>query len=87
MCRGHGQPPAFAPQPPAFAPGTSKVAVVFFGLFVSFVQNLPQLHMHGVVFSPIHFLRILLLEKRFVQGQALQQRVQVPGLSQHRCMD
>ena len=34
VCRGHAQYPAFAP-------GSSKVAVGFFGLFVSFVQNLP----------------------------------------------
>ena len=33
-----------------------------FDLFVSFVQNLLQLHMHAVVFSPIQFLCILLLE-------------------------
>ena len=30
----------------AFALGFSKVAVGFFGLFVSFVQNWPQLHMY-----------------------------------------
>ena len=40
-------------QYPAFAPGSSKVAVGFLGLFVSFVQNLPQLNMHAVIFSPI----------------------------------
>ena len=34
VCRGHVQCPALAP-------GSSKVAVAFFGLFVSFVQNLP----------------------------------------------
>ena len=30
----------------AFALGFSKVAVGFFGLLVSFVQNWPQLHGH-----------------------------------------
>ena len=46
-CRGHAQRPAFAPT-------SSEVAVgVFWGLFVSFVQNLPQLHMHAVNFSPL----------------------------------
>ena len=40
-------------QYPAFAPGSSKVAVGFFGLFVSFVQNLAQLSMHAVTFSSI----------------------------------
>ena len=56
VCRGHAQYPAFVP---AFAPGSSKVAVGFSGLFVSFVQNLPQLGMQAVIFSPIQFLCIL----------------------------
>ena len=46
VCRGHGQYPAFAL-------GSSKVAVGFFRLFISFVQNLFQLHMQAVIFSPI----------------------------------
>ena len=45
-----------------------------FSLFVSFVQNLPQLHMLTVIFSPLEFLCILLLQEMFVQVQALQQR-------------
>ena len=49
-----------------------KVTVGFFGLFVCFVQNLPQLRMDIVIFSPIPFLCILLLEERCDQGQALQ---------------
>ena len=40
----------------AFALGSSEVAVGFFGLFVSFVQNLPQLLRQVVIFSPIEFL-------------------------------
>ena len=40
-------------QDSAFAPGSSKLAVGLLGLFVSFVQNLPQLHMYTVIFSPI----------------------------------
>ena len=75
--------PCFCSWPPAFAPGSSKGAVGFFGLFLSFVQNLPQHahscpnmqccpNMHTVIFSPIQFLCILLLEERCVQGQALQ---------------
>ena len=40
-------------QYPAFALGSSKVAAGIFGLFVSFVQNLPELRMHAVIFSPI----------------------------------
>ena len=45
-CRGHAQDPAFAP-------GSSEVAVGLFDLFVSFVQNLPQLCMLAVIFSPL----------------------------------
>ena len=54
----------------------------FFGLFVSFIQNLPPTAHHTVIFSPIMFLCILLLEETFVQVQALQQRVPGPSLSQ-----
>ena len=45
-------------QYPAFSPGSSEVAVgVFFLVFLYLlVQNLPQLHMHAVIFSPIQFL-------------------------------
>ena len=38
------------------------------------VQNLPQLGMHVVIFSPIQFLYILLLEERCVQVLALQRK-------------
>ena len=83
VCSGHVQYPAFAP-------GSLKVAVgfgfPFSGLFLSFVQNLSQLHMHAVIFSPIQFLCILLLQKRRVQVQALKQRIPGPSLSQHRHM-
>ena len=37
----------------AFVLGSSDVAVGFFGLFVSFIQNLPLVQMHVVIFSPI----------------------------------
>ena len=77
LCRGHAQYPAFAP-------GSSKVAVGFFGLFISFgFRNLPHLPMHTVIFSPIQFLCILLLEERCVQVQGLQhcrKECQVPVL-------
>ena len=46
-----------------------------FRLFVSFVQNLPQLRMLTVIFSPLEFLCVLLPKETFVQVQALQQRV------------
>ena len=54
----------------------------FFGFFVSCIKNLPQLRMHAVIFSPLWFLCILLLEETFVQVQALQQRVPGPSLCQ-----
>ena len=44
----------------------------FFGLFVSFSKALPRLRMRAVIFSPIQFLCVLLLEERCVQVQALQ---------------
>ena len=65
-------------QYPAFAPGTSEVAAGFWS-FLYLVNNLPQLLMQAVVFSPLQFLCSLLLEETFVQVQALQLRV--PGLS------
>ena len=47
VCRGHAR---YA----AFAPGPSEVAVGFFLIFLYlFVYNLPQLHMHAVIFSPL----------------------------------
>ena len=46
-CRGHAQYPAFAPS-------SSEVAVGVFLVFLYlFVQNLPQLHMHAIIFSPL----------------------------------
>ena len=42
-------------QYPAFAPGSSKVAFGIFGLFVSFVQNLSQLHTHAFISVPYSF--------------------------------
>ena len=50
MCRGQAQYPSFAPDP-CFCSGSSEVAVGFFGLFVSFVHNLPQLCVPAVGFS------------------------------------
>ena len=74
--------PCFCSQIPAFTSCSSKVAVRSSGLFVSFVQNLPQLSKYSVIFSPLQFLCILLLEDRFVQVHALQQKVPGPSLSQ-----
>ena len=63
-CGGHVQSPASVP-------GSSEVAAGFL-VFLYLVWNFPQLCMHAVTFSPIHFLCILLLEERFVQVQAPQ---------------
>ena len=69
-CRGHAQCPAFAPS-------SSEVAVGVLD-FLYLVHNLPQLDMHTVIFSPLWFLCILLLDETFVQVQALQPRVPGP---------
>ena len=60
----------FAPDT-VFVPGSSKVAVGLFSLCIFWVQNLLQLLMVTVIFSPIQFPCILLLEERCVQVQAL----------------
>lgn len=46
------------------------------------VHNLPQLFTHTVIFSPLQFLCVLLLEEIFVYLQALKQGVPGPRLSQ-----
>ena len=50
-------------QYPAFAPGSSKVAFGIFGLFVSFVQNLPQLHIHAFILVPYSFFVFCCLKR------------------------
>ena len=80
------QVPCFCSQHLVFAPGSSEVAVGFFGLFVFFgegVQNLPQLLMRTVIFSPISFLCISLLEERCCPGAGT--IAKGPSLSQLRC--
>ena len=73
--------PCFCSGQPVFPP--SSLEVGFLGLFVSFVHNLPQLHTHAVIFSPIQFLCVLLLEEMFIQVHALQQSIPGPSLSQY----
>ena len=68
-CSGHAQGPAFVPD-------SSEVAVGLFCLFVPFVRNLLQLHMHSVTFSPLEYLCILLLKETFVQTQELSKGAQ-----------
>ena len=50
-------------QYPAFAPGSSKVAFWIFGLFVSFVQNWPQLHIHAFILAPYSFFVFCCLKR------------------------
>ena len=45
----------FAPDTLLLLPALQKWQLDFFGLFISFVQNLPQLRMHAVIFSPLGF--------------------------------
>ena len=63
---------------PAFASGSLGVAVVCFGLFVSCCPQFAPAH--KVIFSPLQFLCLLLLQM-FVQVQALQQKSWAPGPS------
>lgn len=53
-------------QSPASVPGSSEVSAGFL-VFLYLVGNFPQPCMHAVIFSPVHFLCILLLEEKFVQ--------------------
>lgn len=63
----------FCSRHPVFAPGSSKVGSwVVWSLCIFWVQNLPQLHLHTVIFSPTQFLWVLLLKERCAQVQALQ---------------
>ena len=81
--RGHTQYPAFALDTWFLLQALQKWQLGFFSLFVSFVQNLPQLHRHKRIFSPLEFLCIF-----FVPGEvcpdttfaALEQRVPGPRL-------
>ena len=59
---------------PAFAPCSSEAAFEFFGLFVSFVQNLSQLRMHSCVSSPMVSLYFV-APGEVCPEKALQQKV------------
>lgn len=65
MCRGHVQKPALAP-------GSSKRQSGFFGLFVSFVQYLPNFACRQVFLVPAHFFAFPCWRSSVSQGQALQ---------------
>ena len=65
VCRGHAQNPALAP-------GSSKWQSGFFGLFVSFVQNLPNFACRQVFLVPARFFAFPCWRSRVSQGQALQ---------------
>ena len=84
VCRGHAQYPVFAPDTLSLLQTLQKWRLGFFGLFVSLGSRICPNCMHTVIFSPVQFLCILLLEERYtppqVQAlQALQQRG--PGAS------
>lgn len=49
-----------------FAPSSPEVSVGFLVFLYFVVHNLPQLHMHPVIFGPLYFLSIVLLEEAFV---------------------
>ena len=51
VCRGHAQLPAFASDPLLFCSRLFKSGSWVFGPFVSFVQNLPQLHIRSAPYS------------------------------------
>ena len=55
VCRGHAQDPVFAPDPLLLRPALQKWQLGFFGLFVPFVQNLPQLHVTQLFLVPYSF--------------------------------
>ena len=59
-------------------PALQKLQLGFFVFLYLLVHNLPQLHIHAVIFSPLEFLCIVLLEETYAQVQALQQRVPRP---------
>ena len=44
--------PCFCSQHPVFAPGSAEVAVGLLSFCIFWVQNLPQLHIWAVTFSP-----------------------------------
>ena len=78
-CAWHVQYPAFASE---MAVGGT---ILFFwedGHFVSCGHNLPQLHMHAVIFSPFWFLRILLLGGGLCPDASTAAKVAGPSLSQ-----
>ena len=82
VCRGHAQYPAFAPDNlfllfRLFKTGSWD----FWSLCIFWVQNLPQLYLPAVIFSPIQFLCICRSRRGVSRGSiaALQQRVPVPA--------
>ena len=52
-CRRHAQYPAFAPNTLFLLPTLQKYQLGSLVFLYLFVHNLPQLHMHTVIFSPV----------------------------------
>ena len=71
MCRGHARYPAFAPDSLLSLRALQKWQLGFLVSLYLLSIILPKLRMHAVIFSPIQFLCILLLEERCAQVQAL----------------
>ena len=84
VCKRYAQHPAFVPDSLFLLLTLQKWQWGFFGLFVSFIYNLPQLPMHTVIFSPIQFLCVCVAQGVSCPGAgvaALQGRV--PGPTPH----
>lgn len=68
VCRGHAQYPAFATNSLFLLLALQKWQLgVFLAFLYPVVHNLPQLRMLAVIFSPLEYLSVLLLEETFVQ--------------------
>ena len=53
VCRGHAQYTVFAPNPLLLPRALQKWQLGFFWSFLYLVHNLPQLHEHAAIFSPL----------------------------------
>ena len=82
MCRGHAQYPAFAPDTLLLPPALQKWQLGFLVSLYLFVHNLPQLHRHEVIFSPLYTFFIFCYSRRHLgRCKHCSKGSQVPGLS------
>ena len=82
--RAHAQYPAFAANPLVLPSGSSEMAVKLFGPLYLSVHNLPQLHMHIVIFSPYSFFVFCFWRRGLSRCKHCSNRSQVPGLSEDK---